>query len=132
MNNPQLLSCNTYDTIFTNKFLVVSKCLERLYPDTVTDFKKEWENVVTVCMEEEHFNKLLSKLTNILSLGSTSKIGFLTIDGSPHCIQVHFAERYLKRALKYNIQYEHYVIDDKGKVQKISSHKIDMAKLLAD
>ena len=46
-------------------------------------------------------------------------MGFLTVDGSPHCIQVHFPSKYLKRILQQEIKFEHFVIDKNGDTYQV-------------
>lgn len=126
-----ILENNVYSKVFKDKFLVVGVCVEDLYPEIFEKFKKEWKNVVYFCLENNHYNQLVAKLFDILSIGNTQKVGFLTVDGSPHCVQMHFASKYLKRGLKNNVEFEHYVINKNGNVFKIDLDTIDDSKNLS-
>jgi len=126
-----ILENNVYSEVFKDKFLVVGVCVKDLYPEIFEKFKNEWKNVVYFCLENNHYNQLMAKLFDILSIGNTKKVGFLTVDGSPHCVQMHFASKYLLRGLKNKIEFHHYVIDKNGKVFEIDLETVDKSKNLA-
>jgi len=133
LDYPDILSTNIYDIIFKDKFLLVGSCIPRIYPDVLKNFEKEWGNICVYCLEQSHYNMLFSKLVDILALGKTTKVGFLTVDGSPHCIQMHFASKYLKRALKnQDIEYKNFVINKNKQVFDVPVEKIDYAKDLSN
>jgi hypothetical protein len=128
---PNILNQNIYSQKIEKQFLIIGSCLPDIYPEVVKKFQKKWKNVFSICLEEFHYNQLVAKLFSILSLGKTQKIGFLTVDGSPHCIQIHFASKYLKRGLNKTVDFEHYVMDKKGKIYKISLDTIEKSKNLS-
>lgn len=133
MDYLNILEQNIYDENLREKFLIIGSCLPKIYPKIVKKFTKEWKNVFAFCLEQFHYNQLVTKLSNILAVGQTVKVGFLTVDGSPHCVQMHFASKYLRRGLKsQKIQFEHYVIRSDGKLFKIDMERIDKAKNLAE
>lgn len=128
MNYPDLLSQSIYSPFFNGKFLLMGSCVANSYPEIIKDFEKKWKNLVSICLEQEHYNKMVSKLFNVLGTGNVKKIGFLTVNGSPHCAQVHFASKYLKRGLNKDVIYRHYVINDDGKVYEVSMEAIDKSR----
>ena len=128
---PSILEKNVYDKVFKPKFLIAGTCIKDLYPDVFEKFKASWKNVCSFCFEESHYNQLFAKLTNIIAIGNTKRIGFLTVDQSPHCVQMHYMSKYLKRALKKKGLFEHYVIAKGGKVYKVSMRDIDNSKEFA-
>ena len=123
-----ILEVNIYDEIFNDKFLIIGSCVENLYPTIFKKFGHDWKNVVIFCLENNHYNQLTAKLFDILAIGNTNKVGFLTVDGSPHCVQMHFAAKYLSRGLKNSVNFEHFVIDKNGKVFKINEEIIENSK----
>lgn len=125
-----LLSQNIYSPIFKDKFLLIGACIPSMNQELFEDFAKEWGNVVSICLEQFHYNQLMAKLASVLAVGNTRKVGFLTMDGSPHCIQIHFASKYLMRELKQQIEYEHYVVGKDRKIHQISMETIDNSKTL--
>jgi hypothetical protein len=132
MEFPNLLSENIYSKKFEGDFLVIGSCVSKLYPEIIQEFQNEWKNVFSFCLEQFHYNQLMAKLFDILALGKTNRVGFLTVDGSPHCVQMHFASKYLKRGLAKNVEYKHYVINNDKKVFLVSLEAIDKMRDLAD
>ena len=132
MNYTNILDQNIYDPGFKDQFLVIGSCLTKIHPEIVKQFAKEWGSVYTFCLEQFHYNQMMAKLYSILAVANPKRVGFLTVDGSPHCIQMHFGSKYLKRGLKNSeIQYEHYVIDEQGKVAQVTMEAIDKAKRIS-
>jgi len=129
---PNLLEQNIYDKDYKGKFLVIGTCIPKLYPKVVRKFEREWKNLVSFCLEQFHYNQLFSKLFNIISANDVKKVGFLTVDGSPHCIQMHYVSKFLKRGLKKDVEFEHYVIRKDGKVFQVSMEAIDNSKDLSN
>lgn len=125
-----MLSQNIYSKIYNDKFLIAGTCLYELYPDAMLRLSQEFDDhVVNICLEQFHYNQFFSKLIDILSLGKTKKVGFVTVDGSPHCVSLHYASKYLQRALKVDIEYIHYVIDQKGDIYKVERDVIDNSRI---
>jgi hypothetical protein len=131
MTYSNLLDQNVYDSKYQSRFLVIGSCLPNLYPKIIDKFEKEWGNVVSFCLEQSHYNQMVAKLFSILAIGKVTKVGFLTVDGSPHCTQLHYASKYLNRGLKHPMEYEHYVIKSNGQVFKVTPESIDKSKDLS-
>jgi len=107
---PDFLSSNIYSPYFQKKFLLISKCLLIIAPKIVNQLALKWQNITTCCLEESHYNQIFSKLFDVLALGETKKVGFLTADGSPHCFQLHLMAKYLKRGLNKKVKFYHFVV----------------------
>jgi hypothetical protein len=132
MSSPEnLLQLNIYDKVFKGKFLIIGTCVARLYPKIYKKFKEKWVNVVSICLEETHYNQAHSKLVDILGTGNTKKVALLTVDKSPHCTQLHYMSKYLKRNLKVDVEYFHYVISDDQSVSELTIDQINDSKNLA-
>jgi hypothetical protein len=128
MKYPELLKQNVYSKHFKDSFLVIGTCLEDMQPEVVAAFKKKYKNIITICLEVLHYNQYVAKLFDIIALGNTKKVAFLTPDGSPHCVQVHYASKYLKRGLKKSIEFEHFVVNGKGEVFQVDVKDIDKSR----
>ena len=112
-----------------SKLLVYSECLKDEYPEILRFFQDE-NLSLSVCMERTHINKVGFKLFNIIKLSGIVELNILTIDGSPHCIQLHFLGEHFKRALGVSIPINHYVIE-KGKIFSIPIEAIKLARHLS-
>lgn len=129
MQDFHILSTNIYDPKLTDKILIIGTCLLRLYPEIVENFSKDYGgNAFHICLEQNHYNQLMSKMLNILAVGKIKEVTYLTVDGSPHCVQVHFSAKYLKRALKNEVNFKHFVIDKEGQIHEITTEEVDASK----
>ncbi|RLE55964.1 MAG: hypothetical protein DRJ26_00035 [Candidatus Methanomethylicota archaeon] len=110
--------------------LIYSKCIEQEYPGILREFS-DGRVALGVCMELLHMNMVGFKLLNIVKLSNVKELEILTMDGSPHCIQLHFIGEHINRALGEPIPLTHYVIE-KGKVFKVSTKVIKLARHLSE
>ncbi len=125
-----ILNTNIYDPRLGDKLLIIGTCIPAIQRKVFEDFEKRWKNVFAICLEQDHYNQLHSKLAAIIGTGRVNEIGFLTVDGSPHCVQVHYVSKYLNRELKNKINFFHYVVNEKGEVFEVDMKSIDESKRL--
>jgi hypothetical protein len=130
-----LLSCNVYDDLFSKeKLLLIGSCVSKKYKSQLENFisKFELNSIVSICLEKYHYNQLNSKMFNILAVTSIKEVYILTPDGSPHCSQVHFAAKYLKRGLRRDVEFKHFVLTGEGRIFQMSTQDVDQAKRFAN
>jgi hypothetical protein len=58
------------------------------------------------------------------------RVAALTIDGSPHCIQLHFLIEDIKRHFTPEVETDHYVVE-KGNVHQVSAAAVKRARHLS-
>ena len=122
-----LMKINCYDVSKT--MIVVGSCLERMAPKAYKELEKISNNIYDVCLEEIHINMVITKLIGMISRNNIEKIIFASVDKSPHCVQLHYIENEIRKAMKLDIEMIHYVaIDDK--LIKISNATIKKSKSL--
>lgn len=123
-----LMKTNVYDV--SDTLVIVGSCLERMQPKAFKKLKEFGENIYDLCLEEVHINMAVSKLCGMLARVNVKKIIFATIDGSPHCVQMHYIENEIKKIMKLDdLAVEHYVaVDDK--LIKIENETIKLSKSL--
>ena len=125
-----LMTTNCYDVDST--MVIVGTCLENMQPKAYEELKKISNNIYTVCLEATHFNMVLSKIIGMLSRAKINKIVFATVDKSPHCIQLHYIENEIRKAMDIdNVEMIHYVAVD-NKLIEISNETIKKSKSLYD
>lgn len=109
------------------KILIYGTCLRDEYPEVLNEFFKNYVPLAA-CLEEEHMNMVGFKLATIMNSCKPIEIVVLTVDGSPHCVQLHMmVEECVKLVPEINVK--HYVIY-KGKVIEIPSKAIKTARYL--
>lgn len=124
------METNCYNVSET--LIIVGSCLKEMEPNAFNDLKKISNNIYYVCLENIHLNMIITKIIGMISRTSINKIIFATVDKSPHCIQLHYIENEIKKAMNIkNIEIIHYVaVDDK--LIEISEDTISKSKNLSE
>ena len=93
----------------TGNLLLIGTCMMARYPEIVEKYsQKDGENIVLhVCLEETHANQAGFKIGSVVRYSDIKKLTVLTIDGSPHCVQLHFLIEDIKRHFAPEIETEH-------------------------
>lgn len=125
-----LMKTNCYDVEST--MVIVGSCLESVQPKAYKELTKMAKNIYEVCLEETHVNMAITKLIGMISRVKVEKIVFATVDKSPHCVQLHYIENEIGKAMDLkNVEMIHYVAVD-NKLIEISKETIKKSKSLSD
>jgi len=133
---PKLIDCNARSKAIraSGKLLIIGRCVEIEHNDALREFLKKGYTVLSVCLEEEHINMVGFKLAGILRRcrDFLKEVAVLTIDGSPHCVQLHFMveEAFKITGMEGIIQRKHYVIV-KGNVIEVPKEIVKIARYLS-
>jgi len=113
------------------KLLLVGSCMDR-FPEIVNEFSERdgGQAVLHVCLEETHVNQAGFKIGSIVKYSGISQITALTVDGSPHCVQLHYVIDDVKRHFAPEIETKHFVVE-KGKVHEISTNAVNRSRHLS-
>ncbi len=114
------------------QLLIAGSCVRSRYPDILKQYAGADGGyfVLEVCLEETHVNMAAYKIASMVKYSDIRKLAVLTIDGSPHCVQVHLAVQDIKNHFIDDLEVTHYVIE-KGKVYRISSESVKRARHLS-
>jgi hypothetical protein len=124
-----LMKTNCYDVEDT--LIIVGSCLDRMQPEAYKELERISDNIYDVCLEETHINMVITKLIGMISRVKINKIIFASVDKSPHCVQLHYIENEIRKAMDIdNIEMVHYVAVD-NKLIEISKESIDSATTVA-
>ena len=123
----ELMKTNCYDVEDT--LIIVGSCLERMQPKAYKELECITDNIYDVCLEETHLNMVITKLIGMISRVKINKIIFASVDKSPHCIQLHYIENEIRKAIDIDIEMIHYVAVD-NKLIEISNETIKKSKSL--
>ncbi len=125
-----LMKTNCYDVL--DDMIIVGSCLSAMQPMAFKELENQSNNIYEVCLEEVHLNMVITKIIGMLSRVKVKKIIFATVDKSPHCIQMHYIENEIRKAMNINnIEFIHYVAVN-NKLVKISNEAIRKSKSLAE
>lgn len=113
-----------------NLFLIGS-CMDR-FPDVVREICEKEGNpsILHICLEETHVNQAGFKIGSIVKYSGIKKVVVLSIDGSPHCVQLHYVVEDIKRHFAKEIETVHYVIE-KGTLHEISPDAVKRSRHLS-
>ena len=111
--------------------LLVGSCLDR-FPDIVKEVCEGdgGHSVLHVCLEETHVNQAGFKIGSIVRYSGIKKVTVLTVDGSPHCVQLHYVVEDIRKHFTPDLQTVHYVIE-KGKLIEISPDAVKHSRHLS-
>ncbi len=125
-----LMETNCYD--IDEKMIIVGTCLKQMQPQAYDELSKSSENIYELCLENTHLNMAITKIIGMLSRVKVKKLIFASVDKSPHCIQLHYIENEIQKAMKLeDIEIKHYVGVD-NKLIEISKDTIKKSKSLAE
>lgn len=125
-----LMKTNCYD--IGNTMIIVGSCLEYMQPEAYNCLKKISSNIYDVCLENTHINMVITKIIGILCRIKIEKVIFASVDKSPHCIQLHYIENEVRKAMKLDkVEIVHYVAVD-NKLIEIESETIKKSKSLSE
>lgn len=125
-----LMKTNVYDVGET--MVIVGSCLQRMQPKAYDDLKKLSNNIYDVCLECHHLNMVITKIIGMLCRVNVKKIIFASVDNSPHCVQLHYIESEIIKAMKIdNIEIIHYVAVN-NELIKIDNDIIKKSKALSE
>lgn len=111
------------------KILIYGTCIKDEHTNILKDFAKDTVPLA-VCLEWEHMNMIGFKLVTMLRACEIRELIVLTIDGSPHCVQLHMAVEECKKIIQNPPSIKHYVIH-KGKLIEVSDRAIKTSRYLS-
>lgn len=124
-----LLKNNVYD--ISNDITIIGTCLPKMQPIAYEKLKNISNDIYEVCLESTHLNMVITKIIGMLSRVNVKRIIFATVDKSPHCIQLHYIESEIEKAMDLsNVEIIHYVCVG-NELIKISKDTISKSKSLA-
>ena len=114
------------------KILLIGSCMNDRYPEVVKEHRESDGGfaVLSVCLEETHANQAGFKIGSIVRYSQISRLTALTVDGSPHCVQLHFLIEDIKRHFTPEVETDHYVVE-KGVVHQVSAAAVKRARHLS-
>ncbi len=110
------------------RLLIYGECVRMEHPEVLKDFSKG-RTCLAACPESEHINMIALKVASIVSRLELEELLVLTVDGSPHCIQLHHAVEEALKISHFPVKVRHLVIY-KGKVSEISREAVKTARYL--
>jgi hypothetical protein len=115
----------------SRKILLFGECIPTEHPEIFAHFVQKHKLVpLGTCLEAEHIASVQSKLTTMIKVSKIQEVTVLTADGSPHCVQLHYAVRDIQRHFAPDLDVTHYVIEN-GKLIKINPKAVNVSRHLS-
>ncbi len=131
---PRMIDINARSRVIRDKekLLIIGRCIEVEHGEILKDFIKQGYAILSVCLEEEHINHVGFKLAGILIRNNFKEVSVLTVDGSPHCTQLHWMVEEVFKFMKLDgrIERRHYVYE-KNKLIDIPIDVVKYARYLS-
>jgi len=126
----ELLSTNVKSKVLREgPLLLYGTCVEAEAPEVFKEFSKA-RIPLSVCLEKEHMDKVGFKIATIIMTSDPKEITVLTMDGSPHCLQLHLAAEQAKRIAKSGVSIRHFVIEEDRSIE-VSQDAVETARHLS-
>jgi hypothetical protein len=122
----RLLETSVTSDEIRNKILVYGACVADEHPGVLEEFREY--TLFRVCLTTSSLEKVAWKLATIVRVKGIKEVAALTVDGSPHCLQLHFALADLKEMFP-QLKKKHYVIE-KGLLRQVSERAVKTARHL--
>ena len=127
----ELLSTNVKSKALKNsQLLILGTCLRSENQKIFTDMCKG-RIPLEACLEKEHMNTVGFKIATIIGTSSPTGIAVLTMNGSPHCLQLHFAVEQAVKQTRSRLRPRHFVVE-KGVMREVNRQTVWLARHLAD
>ncbi len=124
------METNCYDV--QNTMVIVGSCLDKMQPEAYKNLTKFSNIIYAVCLEETHINMVITKIIGMICRAHIDKIIFASVDKSPHCIQLHYIENEIRKAMDLpNLKIIHYVAVNNNLIE-ISNETIKKSKALSE
>jgi hypothetical protein len=108
--------------------VIASACLKFVNSEIMEKIERD-KVVLIACPEREH-PALYGKIASIVRSLKPRSITVVTIDGSPHCFQLHAAVNEAEYILREKLNKKHYVVVDGRDLHEISPDTIRVARYL--
>ena len=121
-----LMKTNCYDV--EENMCIIGTCLKNMQKEVYENLEKEYGTIYEVCLEQTHINMLITKLIGMLSRVKVKKLIFASVDRSPHCVQLHYVENEIRKAMNLDdTEIIHYIAKD-NKLYEIPKNIINLSK----
>ncbi|MFX1518866.1 MAG: 4Fe-4S ferredoxin [Promethearchaeota archaeon] len=119
----------TREIMNKKKLLLYGTCIADKYPKTLEDYS-EGRVALSVCLERDHMNMIAFKLATMVKSAKLEEIIVLTVDGSPHCVQLHHAVSEVNRLFDVPPSTRYFVVEH-GKIQEVDVKTVKTSRFLS-
>lgn len=131
INIKDFLSTNigTRGIMNKKKLLLYGTCMAEKHPK-ILEVCAEGRVALAVCLERDHMNMIAFKLATMVKSAKLEEISVITVDGSPHCVQLHQTVSEVNRLFDDPPSTRYYVVEH-GKVHEIDAETVKASRFLS-
>ena len=111
------------------KLLLYGTCIAEKYPNILTEYSKG-RVALSVCLERDHMNMVAFKLATMIKVAKLDEIIVLTVDGSPHCVQLHQTVSEVNRLFDTPPS-THYFVIEHGTLYEVDGQTVKTSRFLS-
>ena len=125
------LTTNVGDREIMNakKALLYGTCMAEKHPQLLEEYS-EGKVALAVCLERDHMNMVAFKLATMIKSAKLEEIVVLTVDGSPHCVQLHQTVSEVNRLFDEPPSTRYFVVEH-GKIHEIDAKTVKASRFLS-
>lgn len=122
-----LLERNIYDA--RGNILICGTCLPRMQQEAFDKIKKEYDDILFLCLENDHINMAITKICGMISTNKVTSITFASVNKSPHCTQLHYIRNEIKRVMdNNNLPEMKNIVIDNNEIYEIDESTLKLSK----
>lgn len=131
VNIKDFLSTNigTREIMNKKRLLLYGTCMAEKYPNIIEKYA-EGRVALAVCLERDHMNMIAFKLATMVKSASLEEISVITVDGSPHCVQLHQTVSEVNRLFDEPPSTHYYVVEH-GKIHEVDAKTVKTSRFLS-
>jgi hypothetical protein len=126
-----LLSTNVKSARLRNASLLVSGACLIAENKRVFDHVTRGRVPLEICLEKTHMNMVGFKIATIIKVSSPTEVAGLIMNGSPHCVQLHFAAEQAVKLTGSELIVKHFVVE-RSAVREVDRDTVWLARHLGD
>jgi hypothetical protein len=126
-----LLSTNVKSSCLRNASLLVSGACLAFENKEVFDDMAQGRVPLEVCLEKTHMNMVGFKIATMIKVSSPAEVVVLTMKGSPHCVQLHFAVEQAVKLTGSKLRVRHFVVE-RSAVREVDRDAVRLARHLGN
>jgi hypothetical protein len=112
------------------KLLLYGTCITDKYTNILEEIAGKGRVALAVCLERDHMNMIAFKLATMIKTAELEEITVLTVDGSPHCVQLHQAVSEVNRLFDEPPSTRYFVVEH-GKIHEIDAKTVKASRFLS-
>ena len=111
------------------KLILYGTCIAEKHPKILKEYS-EGKVALSVCLERDHMNMVAFKLATMVKSAKLEEITVLTVDGSPHCVQLHQAVSEVNRLFDEPPSTRYFVVEH-GRIHEIDVKTVKASRFLS-